>query len=100
MTRKHVLESLECDLFWERMLLLKSEKRVSDPVLPCKRRSPAHLEVGSSEGYHPATPKDFYRQHYFECLDLIINHIKDRFDQPGFSVLRKFRRFIVKGCME
>ena len=63
------------DLLWERMLLLQSEKRVSDPVLPCKRRSPAHLEVGSFEGYHPATPKDFYWQHYFECLDLIIRQV-------------------------
>ena len=86
------------DLFWERMLLLKSEKRVSDPVLPRKRRSPAHLEVGSSEGYHPATPKDFYRQRYFECLDLIINHIKDRFDQPGFSVLRNLEDLLLKAA--
>ena len=52
--------------------------------------------MGSSEGYHPATPKDFYRQHYFECLDLIINHIKDRFDQPGFSVLRNLEDFLLK----
>ena len=73
-------------------------KRVSDPVLPHKRRSPAHFEVGSSAGYHPATPKDFYRQHYFECLDLIINNIKDRFDQPGFSVLSHLEDILLKAA--
>lgn len=67
--------------------------------MPHKRRAPAHYEVGSSEGYHPVTPKDFYCQHYFECLDLITNHIKDRFDQQGFLVLRNLEDY-VKGCME
>ena len=86
------------DLFWERMLILKAEKKVNDPVLPCKRRAPARIEVGSSEGYHPVTPKDFYRQHYFECLDLIINHIQDRFDQPGFSVLKNLEDLLLKAA--
>ena len=48
------------DLFWERMFKLKEEKKVNDPVLPRKRKTPARIEVGSSEGYHPVTPKDFY----------------------------------------
>lgn len=48
------------NLFWERMLLLKREKGVSDPVFPYKKRSPACLQVGSSAGCHPATFKDFY----------------------------------------
>ena len=86
------------DLFWERMLILKAEKKVNDPVLPRKRRAPARIEVGSSEGYHPVTPKDFYRQHYFECLDLIINHIQDRFDQPGFSILKNLEDLLLKAA--
>ena len=78
------------------MLILKRDKKVNNPVLPCKRRAPACIEVGSSEGYHPVTPKDLYRQHYFECLDLIINHIKGRFDQPGFALLRNLEDLLLK----
>ena len=88
------------DLFWERMLILKRDKKVNDPVLPRKRRAPVRIEVGSSKGYHPVTPKDLYRQHYFECLDLIINHIKGRniFDQPGFAVLRNLEDLLLKAA--
>lgn len=66
--------------------------------MPHKRRAPARIEVGSSEGYHPVTPKDFYRQHYFKCLDLIINHIQDRFDQPGYSVLKNLEDLLLKAA--
>ena len=66
--------------------------------MPRKRRAPARIEVGSSEGYHPVTPKNFYRQHYFECLDLIINHIQDRFDQPGYSVLKNLEDVLLKAA--
>ena len=44
------------------------------------------------------TVRDFYRQHYFECLDLIINNIKDRFDQPGFSVLSNLEDILLKAA--
>ena len=53
------------------MMLLQNEKRVSEPVLPQKRKAPAQFEVGSSVGDHPNTFKDHYRRHYFQFLDLI-----------------------------
>ena len=67
--------------------------------MPHKRKVPSHIEVGSSEGYYPVTPKDFYCQQYFECLDLIINHIQDRFDQPGYSVLKNLENLLLKAAM-
>ena len=39
--------------------------------------------------YHPTTPGEYFRQQYFENLDLIISPIKDCFNQPPFTALLK-----------
>ena len=38
------------------------------------------------------------RQHYFECLDLIVNCIKDQFDQPGYRVLKNLEDLLLKAA--
>ena len=86
------------DQFWQNIMLLKEQKGVSEPVLPRKRKAPARFEVGSSSGHHPETPKEMFRQHYFECLDLIVNCIKDRFDQPGYRVLKNLEDLLLKAA--
>ena len=35
---------------------------------------------------HPKSPADYYRQTYFEALDLVISTIKDRFDQEDYKM--------------
>ncbi len=35
---------------------------------------------------------------YFEALDLIINCIESRFDQPGFRIYQSIELLIVKSC--
>ena len=60
---------------------------IDDPTLP-RRKAPARYEVGTGDGHHPETPKALYRQHYFECLDLIVTFIRDRFNQPGYQTLK------------
>ena len=67
--------------------------KVSDPVLPRRRKTPARSAVGTEAGHHPASRKELFRQHYFECLDLIIVSIKDRFDQPGIHTLKYLEIF-------
>ena len=42
---------------------------------------------GLSTGDFHHTPKAYYKQFYFEAIDLIINCIQDRFDQPGYKFL-------------
>ena len=49
-------------------------------------------------GYHPAKPKEFYSQQYFECLDFIASAIKDRFDQPGYKALQELENLLVKAA--
>ena len=39
--------------------------------------------------YHPTTPGEYFRQQYFENLDLIISPIKDCFNQPAFRAFLK-----------
>ena len=81
------------DLFWTKVLALQRKYNVDEPGLPRKRKTPRHLEVGSGEGSHPSSPKEFYNQQYFECLDFDINAIKDRFDQPGYRTLKNLENF-------
>ena len=34
--------------------------------------------------HYPANAEDYYKQQYFEVLDLVISSIKERFEQPTF----------------
>ena len=76
-------------------MILQKEKGVNEPVLPRKRKVPAWFEVGSSSGHFPDTPKEHYRQQYFECLDLVVNCIRSRFNQPGYRTLRHLEDLII-----
>lgn len=60
------------DLFWSKVISIQNNLEVNDPVFPRKRKTPSRLEIGTEEGHHPTDPKGLFRQHYFECLDLII----------------------------
>ena len=86
------------DLFWEKVQAMQEEFSVEEASLPRKRKVPSHLEIGRGAGYHPATPKEFYSQQYFECLDFIASAIKDRFDQPGYKALQELENLLVKAA--
>ena len=87
-----VIETLSRDrceisfnLFWEKVLKRKQHFFGNDPVLPRKRRRPQRLEDGNPTTHHfPLTPKDHYRQIYFQALDTVTSCIRQRFDQPNF----------------
>jgi len=66
-------------LFWQSSMIRLKEVDIDEPQLPRGRNVPARLEIGTSEGSHPSTPEDLYRQQYFDCLDRIVKCIKDRF---------------------
>lgn len=84
------------DLFWKNVMLLQEQKGVNEPVLPRKRKAPARFELGSGIGHQPNTPKDLFRQDYFECLDFIVACIRDRFNQPGYGVLKNLEGLLLK----
>ena len=59
------------ELFWELTLKWKENfKHVSDPKLPRKRKVPQRFEYGESNThYYPSTPKEHYRQIYFDAIE-------------------------------
>ena len=67
------LRNDECfGLFWAQVTLAADHMEVDEPQLPRQHKQPKRYEVGSSEGSFHSTLKDYYRQHYFEAIDLII----------------------------
>ena len=87
------------DLFWKRTLKWREELRASEPTLPRKRKVTDHFQrvsgPQSSQHFHD-TPKDRYRQLYFEVFDLAINCIKDRFDQPDYKKYIDLQEVLLK----
>ena len=93
------LKSLRKDdhfnLFWEKVIQL-AHTHVDDPKLPRKRRRPQRYEEGNAAADFHAEAKDFYRQIYYEALDLIVRAIEDRFAQPGYKVYQDLESLLLK----
>ena len=83
------------DFFWRNVLQTKENLDVDDPTLPRRRKTPRRLETGNGEPSFPDSPKDLYRQVYFEAIDLVVNAIKARFNQPGFQVYRNLEELLL-----
>ncbi len=81
------LKSLRNDssfhLYWSKISKIAADLDVGEPQLPRRRRVPWRYDEGTSEGDYHSDPKAHYRQIYYEAIDLIVNCIENRFDQPG-----------------
>jgi hypothetical protein len=88
------------DLFWEKVNRFASANEVNEARLPRQRKRPRRYEGGTSTGEFHETPKQYYRQHYFEAIDLIVNCIQDRFDQPGYKVYSTLESLLIKACKQ
>ena len=85
------------DLFWNHTLMWQTKMDVNDPVLPHKRKTPTRFEQGPSVTYaFFESPKDFYRQKYYDAYDFVINAIQDRFDQKDFKVYKSIQDLLLK----
>ena len=69
---------------------------VEEPVLKRKRKAPKSSVLNFVEGYsststahHPASPRDQYREHYYQAIDVLVCSVNDRFDQSSFIVFEK-----------
>ena len=69
-----------------------SKELTSDPVLPRYRRPPQRIDDGEAP-VHFSDAKSYFKQQYFEILDLLVNELKRRFQQkrglPVMSILEK-----------
>ena len=94
-----VLQKMRTDgfeSFYETVLKKAKSLPVSEPTLPRKRRVPIRFEVGSGSPSYPATHEEHYRRIYFEAFDLIVNAIKERFQQSSFKIYMNMESLLVK----
>ena len=81
---------------------------ICEPILPRKRKSTNYkslndffiVEAQSSKAqpYVPSSSKEHYRAIFFEVLDLIINSIQSRFDQPSFKLFLNLEFFLIQAA--
>ena len=69
---------------------------MTGPVLTRRKRAPRRIEIGTGEPAYPATTQDYYRQIYFESINLMVNAIEQRFDQPSFAAYANMQSLLVK----
>lgn len=97
---KEVLQTIRSEesfnLFWEKVISLASKFDISDPVLPRKRKVPKQFDDGNAEPEYDGSPKNMYRRIYFESLDLLVQAIEDRFDQPGYKMYSCLESLLIK----
>ena len=60
-------------------------------MIPRHRKVPRRFETGSAEAEFPSSPSSHYRRIYYEGLDLIINCVRNRFEQFGYKVYQQLQ---------
>ena len=88
------------DLFWRTIILKTATLDLPEPQLPRRRKMPKRYEIGSAETEYSSSPYAYYRAINYEALDLIINCIKNRFDQPGYRVYRQLQDLLMKAASQ
>ena len=69
---------------------------MSGPMLPRRTRAPRRIEIGTGEPTYPVTAQDYYKRIYFEVIDLMMNAIDQRFDQPSFDTYAQMESLLTK----
>lgn len=80
------------ELFW---VTAQQNSSKFDSTLPRKKKTPRQFEVGSSVSDFPSY---HYKRIYFEAFDLVINCIKNRFDQPGYLMYRNLETVLISAA--
>ena len=90
------------DLFWTNVTSKSEALGANEPTLPRKRKQPKKLTdyvgYGPAKAAHPEDPKELYRKHYYEAVDLAINCIKDRFNQKDFRTYAILQELLLKAA--
>ena len=83
---------------------------INKAALPRKRKRPNYGSLDNyflvegysnrANTYHLTTPEQYFRQQYFENLNLIISSIKDRFNQPAFTAFLKMEQLLLNMILD
>ncbi len=99
MTKKTISKirnNSDFELFWKNVEKMKDEIGVDEPELSRKRRTPACYDVGSAPAEFHAISELYFHQIYFEAIDLLVEAIGDRFDQPGYRTYQHLETLLLK----
>ena len=88
------------DQFWTMVMMKAEALGVKEPQLHRRRKLPRRFDEGLSSGDYAATPKAHFKRCYFEAIDLIVNCIQDRFDQPGYRIYHLLETLLLKACKQ
>lgn len=96
-TLEKIRTNEDFELFWKNVGIKKNDN-IDVPHLPRKRKAPKRFETGSAPSEFPASVEDYYRQIYFEALDLAVTSIKNRFDHKGYQTFSQLEQLLFKAC--
>ena len=83
-------------LFWEKAIHYQNDLNMDEPELPRKRKAPKRFEIGTGESSFSATPENLYRRKYMEEINLVINFIRSKLDQPGCRIYCNLENLLLK----
>ena len=79
-------------------VLLKSKTypSMTEQMLSRRTQAPRRIEISTGEPVYPPTTQAYYKRLYFEAIDLMVNPIDQRFDQPSFDTYARTESLLVK----
>ena len=86
------------DLFWQKVTAMAKGNNVEDPRLLRNRKRPIRYEDSNAAAEFHSTPKYNYCRIYYEALDLIVQSINDKFEQPGCKVYKGLEDLVLKAA--
>ena len=82
-------------MFWEDIMKKKEHLDIGDPILPRQRKLPKKFD--EPDTYHfLSTPKEFFRNVFFEVYDQTVNGIKERFYQTDYRIYVNLQELTLK----
>ena len=81
------------DELWSGVKRNAEELGVYEPILPRKRKAPAHFDPMSSTAHADNSTKD-----YFEAIDNLIRKIGHRFDSDSFELYGKMEKVLLSAA--
>ena len=84
--------------FWSKSTKKADDLGVDGPVVPRQRKRPKRYENGDGIGYMAESVETRYCLIYNEVLDLLINSIRNHFQQQGYVTYSKLEQLLLKSA--
>ena len=83
-------------LFYQ-SVVLEANEFTEDPVLPRQKKIPKRIDAGGSSHVY-SSPGEYYRQQYYEVIDLVVAEIHRRFVQPTLALVQQMETVLIDSC--